>query len=107
MVAGVLAWLSRDTFPVLPILPHHALCVVREDRGNLIIALANLGTDMLKDCSFNIYAIRSPGAILRLDKNGDWEDAVYSLTKKDRNIYELSLCHGMNVFEWSIFSVEM
>jgi len=98
----VLAWLSKNTFPVLPILPHHALCIVRENQGNLIVALANLGVDVLENCSFRIHVPSEPGTVLELDKNGDWTDAAYSCAKKNQNTYELSLGCKLNVFEWLV-----
>lgn len=100
---GLLAWLGRATFPVLPILPHHALCLVREQPGTRLIALANLGTDVIVQPRFRLPATPDPGRITHLDHLGRWLPAeVTLLPAGSSGPCELSVACPLAVFDWLI-----
>jgi hypothetical protein len=105
-VREILAWLSRDKFPVLPQLPQHGLCVVRSNNDSLLIALANLGTDVLPELKFRVYSETSINDITILDKHGSWRKANTKTEKiESTDIYSITAKCNLNVFDWLIIKI--
>ena len=101
---GVLDWLAHGAFPALPLVPHHALCVVRERQGETLLALANLGTDALGECAFALPAPRGLKTVQALGGDGSWLEAEHTTTGQGK--LELSLSHRLNVFEWLVLRLQ-
>ena len=103
---GILNWLSRDRFPVLPNLPHHGLCVVRSKKENMLVALANLGTDLLAEVKFRIYAESGVNAVSILDKHGNWHNADSKIEiSESPGICSIIIKCNLNAFDWLIIKI--
>lgn len=102
---GILRWLSREQFCLLPLLPHHGLTLVRSKIGEQLVALANLGTDVLNEIRFRLPLSAPLKRVNILDKAGQWQDTPCDCHGTDvPGVYFLTVpCH-LNVFEWLIIS---
>jgi len=105
---SVLRWLSRSTFYVLPEVPHHSLCVVRSNKDNLLIALANLGTDVLSSIKFRLHSDNVISDILMLDSEGNWLKANAVIEAGELlGSYTITIKCQLNVFDWMIIKTEI
>ena len=103
---NVLNWLSEQEFPVLAKIPHHALTICRERNDETLLALANLGTDMLKNLSFDICKSEEIGNIEMLTGAGEWVTVAYSVNKTDHsNRSKITFKYDLSVFEWFIVKI--
>lgn len=66
---GMLTWLNRGTFSGLPKLPHHGLCLVRTRGTEQLVALANLGSDVMTSLSFELAAAPDQRGVMLLGAN--------------------------------------
>lgn len=100
---GVLRWISRERFCVLPIIPHHGLTLVRSNGDEMLIAISNLGTDVLREITFRIRLTHPTKQVDVLDRSGEWRQI--SCRCEPTNVsetYLLSVPCNLNVFEWLI-----
>ncbi len=103
----ILQWLSQNKFSVLPQLSHHTLCIVRDNKNEHIIALANLGADMLSELKFQIYSKKSIVDVYLLNGDGQWLKADVEIKKNTLlDIYSMIIKDSLNVFEWSIIRLK-
>lgn len=68
---GILQWLSQGDFPVLPVIPHHCLTIARQRDDEMLVAIANLGTDVLEKLQLNIPDFKGNSLDI-LDRSGKW-----------------------------------
>lgn len=78
-IHGVIRWLNRDKFIVLPENPHYGLTVVRTKYDKLLIGFANLGTDVLNEITFHLPDKKILNGIKYLDQDGIWKEAIYKI----------------------------
>ncbi len=100
---GVLRKLSQDTFPALPIVPHHSLTITRSQEETLLIALANLGTDTIQDINF-ITGTAQYKNLEILTKDGKWIPQGVDTSKID-GAWSLNTKSTLNVYDFLILKV--
>lgn len=100
---GVLRKLSGHTFEVLPVVSHHCLTIVRTHNNTTLIALANLGSDLIKNVEF-ITNIRSYGKLELLTKNGDWIPCAATVSLID-GAFRFDVDYSINVYDFLILRV--
>ena len=99
-IHGVIRWLSKDKFIVLPDIPHYG----RKNNDNLLIAFANLGTDILNEITFHFPDEKIFNEIKCLNQNGEWEKALYEISDYE-NGKKLVIFKELKTFEWLIINL--
>lgn len=105
---ALLRWLSRDTFPILAEIPHHGLTVARIREDQMLLAFANLGTDVLEEIVFRPAADRAWSHARVLDPSGAWRCAEAWWDSPDSSVGRSPLrvrCR-LNAFEWLVLLLE-
>ncbi|MDD5704668.1 MAG: hypothetical protein PHR35_01995 [Kiritimatiellae bacterium] len=98
---GVLRWLSRESFVVLPRIPHHGLTVVRSQGRRTLLAFANLGTDVLRDVRFRFGEGVQPRRAMLLDPKGAWIPC-----RLNRAADEVRVSCRLNAFDWLVLLLD-
>jgi len=104
---GMLRWISRESFPVLPVIPHHGLTVVRHNGHELLIAFANLGTDSLKQPSFRLGKGIRPEKISLLQPGGGWKNDDRIVPSRSADGTFLTVPCRLAVFDWLIIRAQL
>lgn len=100
---SILSWLSKNKFSILSKIPHHALTLIKERKGETLLALANLGTDPVQELTFDICHNGRISELMFLSKTGEWINIDYVMTENDcLNRYGITFKCNLNVFEWFI-----
>ena len=92
---ALLRWLSRESFCVLPLIPHHGLTVVRINGNQTMLAFVNLGADAVENLK-----VRLSGSFTNLkvlDKSGVWKHVEFI---RHRTKGVLSIPCRLETFEW-------
>ena len=100
----MLRWLSRDSFPVLPVIPHHCLTITRRDKGEMLVGLANLGADMIDQVQLNVPADSVPRSIRVLESDGTWRTEDFSIEsiEKSAEMSKITLRCQIQPFGWQV-----
>lgn len=100
---GALRWISHDKFPAMPVVPHHALCVVRSRRDESLLALANLGADNLRDVTVRVPLARPLETVSVIRGSGVWKQEDCRCDSTDSpGVFLLSLPCRLAPFEWVV-----
>ena len=104
---GILTWLSNSSFCVLPVLPHHGLCVVRTRGDEHLIALANLGSDVLTTLTFDLSIVPDHAGVMQLADNGTWIPLACTVAKQSTSKRStLTVRPALNPFAWLIMKFQ-
>ena len=72
----------------------------------MLVALANLGTDLLAEVKFGIYAENGVNSVGILDKYGNWHNADSKIeVSESPGTCSIIIKCNLNVFDWLIIKI--
>lgn len=93
---GMLQWLSRGRFAVIPRNTQHGLTVIRRSESEMLVAYANLAADPVMHLALEFAEVRQ-WAVHVLDASGTWVQAEMNISGRD-----LQVACNLQPFNWWI-----
>ena len=100
---ALIEWLGRETFPVIPTASQRCLMIRRDAPGMVLLAVANLSPDVMKDVSCRV---RLDGEFKQgsfLSRAGGWEPLKANCLKRiGEGEYLFEASPALQIYDWFI-----
>ena len=102
---GMIRWLGRELFPVLPVCRQHGMTLVRRNADQWLVAHANLATDTLREWSLELASSNAWDA-KQLDDAGRWKPIDSKCQSNEDRRCVIAFACERHAFEWFVVLLE-